>query len=100
MFNFLALLESEFLVAYINIVASDWPCTFFTPKVFLFSICVYVYVWPYRVYNLLKPPIFRMHNICYVICTHAFCLLVALLLKLSTCNHYTLNTHCTCQVVL
>ena len=29
---------SEFLVAYITIVASDWPCTFFTPKVFLFSI--------------------------------------------------------------
>ena len=35
MFNFLA---SEFLVAYITIVASDWPRTFFTPKVFLFSI--------------------------------------------------------------
>ena len=31
-------LISEFLVAYITIVASDWPCTFFTPKVFLFSI--------------------------------------------------------------
>ena len=29
---------SEFLVAYITIVASDWPRTFFTPKVFLFSI--------------------------------------------------------------
>ena len=39
MFNFLALLViSEFLVAYITIVASDWPRTFFTPKVFLFSI--------------------------------------------------------------
>ena len=39
MFNFLALLDiSEFLVAYITIVASDWPRTFFTPKVFLFSI--------------------------------------------------------------
>ena len=35
MFDFLAL---EFLVAYITIVASDWPRTFFTPKVFLFSI--------------------------------------------------------------
>ena len=33
-------LISEFLVAYITIVASDWPCTFFTPKVFLFSIVV------------------------------------------------------------
>ena len=31
-------LVSEFLVAYITIVASDWPRTFFTPKVFLFSI--------------------------------------------------------------
>ena len=38
MFNFLAYLISEFLVAYITIVASDWPRTFFTPKVFLFSI--------------------------------------------------------------
>ena len=31
-------LISEFLVAYITIVASDWPRTFFTPKVFLCSI--------------------------------------------------------------
>ena len=38
MFNFLALLDIKFLVAYITIVASDWPRTFFTPKVFLFSI--------------------------------------------------------------
>ena len=30
-------LISEFLIAYITIVASDWPRTFFTPKVFLFS---------------------------------------------------------------
>ena len=35
MFNFLALLDIR---AYITIVASDWPRTFFTPKVFLFSI--------------------------------------------------------------
>ena len=34
-------LISEFLVAYITIVASDWPRTFFTPKVFLFSIDYY-----------------------------------------------------------
>ena len=34
-------LISEFLVAYITIVASDWPRTFFTPKVFLFSIKYY-----------------------------------------------------------
>ena len=33
-------LISEFLVAYITIVASDWPRTFFTPKVFLFSMSV------------------------------------------------------------
>ena len=36
-------LISEFLVAYITIVASDWPRTFFTPKVFLFSIR-YIYI--------------------------------------------------------
>ena len=34
-------LISEFLVAYITIVASDWPRTFFTPKVFLFSMVLY-----------------------------------------------------------
>ena len=40
-------LISEFLVAYITIVASDWPRTFFTPKVFLFSIdnTVFSYVY-------------------------------------------------------
>ena len=37
-------LISEFLVAYITIVASDWPRTFFTPKVFLFSICSYCWL--------------------------------------------------------
>ena len=36
-------LISEFLVAYITNVASDWPRTFFTPKVFLFSIIDYQY---------------------------------------------------------
>ena len=36
-------LISEFLVAYITIVASDWPRTFFTPKVFLFSIVYYLH---------------------------------------------------------
>ena len=35
-------LISEFLVAYITIVASDWPRNFFTPKVFLFSITLTV----------------------------------------------------------
>ena len=38
-------LISEFLVAYITIVASDWPHTFFTPKVFLFSIYTTVHIW-------------------------------------------------------
>ena len=37
-------LISEFLVAYITIVASDWPRTFFTPKVFLFSIFYYTFI--------------------------------------------------------
>ena len=34
-------LISEILVTYITIVASDWPRTFFTLKVFLFSIHTY-----------------------------------------------------------
>ena len=34
-------LISEFLVAYMTIVVSDWPRTSFTPKVFLFSIWNY-----------------------------------------------------------
>ena len=38
-------LISEFLVAYITIVASDWPRTFFTPKVFLFSIALLVIMY-------------------------------------------------------
>ena len=37
-------LISEFLVAYITIVASDWPHIFFTPKVFLFSITLTSFV--------------------------------------------------------
>ena len=40
-------LISKFLVAYITIimiVASDWPRTFFTPKVFLFSIAILIRV--------------------------------------------------------
>ena len=44
MFNFLALLDIRvFGRLYITIVASDWPRTFFTPKVFLFSINIYTY---------------------------------------------------------
>ena len=35
-------LISEFLVAYITILASDWLRTFFTPKLFLFSIALYI----------------------------------------------------------
>ena len=38
-------LISEFLVTYITIVASDWPRTFFTPKVFLFSIHIYIHTY-------------------------------------------------------
>ena len=38
-------LIAEFLVAYITIVASDWPRTFFTPKVFLFSINIYIHIF-------------------------------------------------------
>ena len=48
-------LISEFLVAYVTIVASDWPRTFFIPKVFLFSIYSYrgVYV---MAFCLKQPP--------------------------------------------
>ena len=49
MFNFLALLDIRVLVAYITIVTSDWPRTFFTPKVFLFSINYTDFI---RVYKL------------------------------------------------
>ena len=38
MFNFLALLDIRVFGCLYNLVASDWPRTFFTPKVFLFSI--------------------------------------------------------------
>ena len=38
-------LISEFLVAYITIVASDWPRTFFTPKVFLFSFVLPLFIF-------------------------------------------------------
>ena len=42
-------LISEFLVAYITIVASDWPRTFFTP-VFLVSIYIYIYIYIIYIY--------------------------------------------------
>ena len=48
-------LISEFLVAYITIVASDWPRTFFTPKVFLFSI-LYTSIYTYN-HCLETPPL-------------------------------------------
>ena len=50
-------LISEFLVAYITIVASDWPRTFFTPKVFLFSIITSHYslhTYFYNNFNILR----------------------------------------------
>ena len=38
MFNFLALLDIRVFGRLYNHCGSDWPRTFFTPKVFLFSI--------------------------------------------------------------
>ena len=38
-------LISESLVAYITIVASDWPHTFFTTRLFLFSINCTANLW-------------------------------------------------------
>ena len=49
-------LISEFLVAYITIVASDWPRTFFTPKVFLFSIFYMLYLLVFYAYACLYSP--------------------------------------------
>ena len=36
-------LISEFLVAYITIVDSDWPCTFYTQGVFVYHITTFCY---------------------------------------------------------
>ena len=45
MFNFLALLDTRIFVSLITFVASDWPRTFFTARLFLFSITHnYVYI--------------------------------------------------------
>ena len=75
-------LISEFLVAYITIVASDWPRTFFTPKVFLFSIlitethativtCAYLQIierrWSGLVSGLTTKRLPRKHMICAVV---------------------------------
>ena len=61
-------LISEFLVAYITIVASDWPCTFFTPKVFLFSIYIT------RVYTHGVMPHVVLCKLCaYVVCMWQAC---------------------------
>ena len=45
---------SEFLVAYITIVASDWPCTFFPPKVFLFSIRCFCLAYHFFLLEILR----------------------------------------------
>ena len=41
MFNFLALFDIRVFGRLYNHSGSDWPRTFFTPKVFLFSIQLY-----------------------------------------------------------
>ena len=55
-------LISEFLVAYITIVASDWPRTFFTPKVFLFSIISY----SIDLYNLWLQSVARCFRVYFI----------------------------------
>ena len=64
-------LISEFLVAYITIVASDWPRTFFTPKVFLFSLNIHaeIHQISYVIWNCFPKSdhiiiVLRMHT-CY-----------------------------------
>ena len=59
-------LISEFLVAYITIVASDWPRTFFTPKVFLFSIYTYTYIYIYTyIHTYIYIYIYNMYHSYY-----------------------------------
>ncbi len=58
-------LISEFLVAYITIVASDWLRTFFTPKVFLFSILLTCFT--HKIFRELKPYI-CMLSVCMYVC--------------------------------
>ena len=59
-------LISEFLVAYITIVASDWPHTFFTLKVFLFSISL-LFV---REENIMKKLLEKLLKITILILQH------------------------------
>ena len=61
-------LISEFLVAYITIVASDWPRTFFTPKVFLFSIYSYIGLRLLCSENCLRIMLFRIAPILCLLC--------------------------------
>ena len=61
-------LISEFLVVYITIVASDWPCTFLHPRCFCLA-CIYTCgIWPIF---LNKPSIYisTMHVYSYI-CVH------------------------------
>ena len=70
-------LISEFLVAYITIVASDWPRTFFTPEVFLFSINFTQKTISALYHHLRKQLISHKHNmtlecIMLTICIHVY----------------------------
>ena len=76
-------LISEFLVAYITIVASDWPRTFFTPKVFLFSIAnnaqkqqkLFVQGYNLKVHGVLHEYMRKHHATVtnYITCKPGFC---------------------------
>ena len=68
-------LISEFLVAYITIVASDWPRTFFTPKVFLFSIIYWCVIHMYTVIGSVKVDhphtcVETNYQFCEFLCVH------------------------------
>ena len=51
MFNFLALI-SEFLVAYITIVASDWPRTFLHPRCFCLALYLRIYTYIHKIFYI------------------------------------------------
>ena len=54
MFNFLALLDIRVFGRLLTIVASDWPCTFFPPKVFLFSIRCFCLAYHFFLLEILR----------------------------------------------
>ena len=51
-------LISEFLVAYITIVASDWPRTFLHPRCFCLA---YIYIYHFDTSDQREKPVYKSH---------------------------------------